>query len=84
MKIDHDLIGPHDTLWLVVDCGGKYKVLVYDRILEEGDINSPSVSTILIQMNELSWIICPGVNEYDSFKGSIGYDKKGLVPNLAS
>ncbi len=47
MKIDHDLIGPHDAVRLVVDCAGKYKLLLYDRILEEGDIKSPSVSTIL-------------------------------------
>ena len=79
MKLDHDFIGPHDAVRLVADCGGKYKVLVYDRILEEGDIKSPSVSTILSQMNEPSWTICPGVSEYDSFKSAIGYDIKGVT-----
>ena len=57
MKIDHDLIGPHDAVRLVVDHEGKYKVLVYDRILEESDVESPSVCAILSQMNEPSWTI---------------------------
>ena len=47
MKIDHDLIGPHDAVRIAVDCAGKYnKVLVYDRVLE-GDVESPNVCAIL-------------------------------------
>lgn len=79
IKIDHDLIGPHDAVRLVVDRGGKYKVLVYDRILEEGDVESPNVCAVLSQMNEPSWTICPGVSKYDSFKSAIGYDIKGVT-----
>ena len=79
MKIDHDLIGPHDAVRIVVNCAGKYKVLVYDTVLEEGDVESPNVCARLSQMNELSWTICPGVSEYDSFKSAIGYDIKGVT-----
>ena len=79
MKIDHDLIEPHNAVRLVVDCGRKYKVLVYDGILEEGDIKSPCVSIMLSQMNEPLWTLCPGVSDFDSFKSAIGYDIEGVT-----
>ena len=36
MKVDHELIGPNDAVRLVVNYNRKYKLLVYEKVLEDG------------------------------------------------
>ena len=78
LKVDHSVIGPHDAVRLVVSFEGKYKFVVYENIVEEGDVGGPNMCNILSHMNEPSWIVCPGVTEYNSFKNVIGYNVKGV------
>ena len=39
MKVDHELIGPHDAVRLVVNYNGKYKLLVYEKVLEHDEVD---------------------------------------------
>jgi hypothetical protein len=80
MKVDHELIGPHDAVRLVVNSNGKYKLYVYEKMLEDGEVDCRRIDDVLSRMNESSWIVCPGVHDYSSYKGTIGYDVKGARP----
>ena len=80
MKVDHELIGPHDAVRLVVNYNGKYKLLVYEKVLEDGEVDCRRIDDVLSRMNESSWIVCPGVHDCSSYKGTIGYDIKGAKP----
>ena len=81
MKVDDDVIGPHDALRLVVDGNGSYKCWVYDTSTEEGILHSPFTSIpILERMNARNWIVCPGIKNYSTYKATIGYDHKRVKP----
>ena len=81
MKVDHEPIGPHDAVRLVVNYNGKCKLLVYEKVLEDGEVDCQRIDYVLSsRMNESSWIVCPGVHDYSSYKGTIGYDIEGAKP----
>ena len=88
VKVDHELTGPHDAVRLIVSAKGTYRLLVYDNVLEEGDVGSEGMNSVLSGMNESSWIVCPGVTGYISYRSIIGYDIRGAKscswpPNVA-
>ena len=47
MKVDHKLIEPHDAVRLVVNSSGEYKLLVYENVLEDGDIDCQCINDVL-------------------------------------
>ena len=82
LKVFDDVVGPHDALRLLVAEDGHYRLLLYEKALEEGTVQSPithSGMPILEKLEDAQWIICPGVKSYSSFKASIGFDIKAAV-----
>lgn len=75
--IDDERIGPHDGVRLIVYDDGRYKFLVYEHLLKEGTIQPMvqiEVTSLLAQMNDSRWTMCPGITEYSQYKCAIGYD----------
>ena len=77
MKVNHELIGP---VRLVVNSNGKYKLHVYENVLEDGEVGFQPIEDVLSRIYESSWIVRPGINNYSSYNGAIGYDVKGAKP----
>ena len=87
----HVKLGPYDAVKLVLEDDGKYRLYVYDNVVEEGMIADRSchrvvqTSKLLLMelMNKLAdhqlWIACPGIAEYSNFQDSIGYNHKDVV-----
>ena len=63
----------------------KVKLLVYEKVLEDGEVDCQCIDNVLSRINESSWIIRPGVHDYSSYKGTIGYGAKpcSWPPNVA-
>ncbi len=83
MCYDDDL-GPYHGLRLNISENGNYKLLVYDKLLEEDVVSVPisPTSAIVSSLNILaskSHIVCPGVKSYYVYKESIGYDLKRVM-----
>ena len=76
--IDEECIGPHDGMQLIVCDDGKYKFMVYEYLLKEGTVGTSmkhsEVVSLLAQMNDSSWVVCPGIAEYSQYRSAIGYD----------
>ena len=79
---DEDM-GPHDSIKLVVQEDGKYKLSSLDKCLEEGMAKLPLAGSDLSQAIERlcneKWIVSPGIKPYSTYKKSIGYDLKRVV-----
>ena len=73
---DEDM-GPHDSIKVVVEEDGKYKLSSLDKCLEEGLAKLPFAGSDLSQAIERlcdeKWIVCPGIKPYSTYKSSIGY-----------
>ena len=70
-------VGPHDALRLIIDTDGNYRLLVYNQLLQEGAVTITDfscLSQIAEKMNDKTWVICVGVQQYSTYKSSIGYD----------
>ena len=48
VKCYDDDMGPYDAVWLVVEEDGCYKLLVYDKLLEENIVQAPFSSSSVI------------------------------------
>lgn len=87
MKCYDDDLGPYDAVRLVVEEGGAYKLLVYDKLLEENTVQAPfPSSSIVASLDKLAnrgLTVCPGIKGYSTYKTrtSIGYDLKRAVTN---
>ena len=46
MKVDHELIGLHDAVRLV-NYYGKYKLLVHEKVLEDGEVDCQRIDDVL-------------------------------------
>lgn len=63
---------------------GRFKLLSYDKSLQEGVVSLPIVPTGIFHQavqklaNE-KWVVCPGVNGYSAYQSSIGYDLKRVT-----
>ena len=83
MKCYDDDMGPYDAVRLVVEEDGSYKLLVYDKLLEENTVQAPfSSSSVIVPLDRLAnrtWTVCPGIKGYSAYKTSIGYDLKRAV-----
>ena len=79
VKYYDDDVGPYDALRLVVDEDGVYKLLVYDKVLEENTVQAPfSSSSIIASLDKLanpSLSVCPGIKGHSIYKTSIGYEQ---------
>ena len=70
-------VGPRDALHLIIDTDGNYCLLVYNQLLQEGAMTITDfscLSQIAEKMNDKTWVICVGVQQYSTYKSSIGYD----------
>lgn len=76
---------PYDAVRPVVEEGGAYKLLVYDKLLEESTVQAPfpssSVVASLDKLANRALSVCPGIKGYSMYKTSIGYDLKRAVTN---
>lgn len=85
VKYYDDDMGPYDAVRLIVNDDGGYKLLVYDKLLEENTVQAPfSSSSITAPLDKLanpSLSVCPGIKGYSIYKTSIGYDLKRAVTN---
>ena len=81
----YDDLGPYDAVRLVVEEGGAYKLLVYDKLLEENTVQAPfPSSSIVASLDKLAnrgLTVCLGIKGYSTYKTSIGYDLKRAVTN---
>ena len=84
VKCYDDDLGQYDAVRLVVEEGGAYKLLVYDKLLEENTVQAPfPSSSIVASLDKLAnrgLIVCPGIKGYSTYKTSIGYDFKEPLP----
>ena len=80
MKAFDEDMGPHDSIKLVVQEDGKYKLSSLDKCLEEGTAKLPLAGSDLLQAIERlcneKWIVCPGIKPYSTYKESIGYVRR--------
>ena len=85
VKCYDDDLGPYDAVRLVVEEGGAYKLLVYDKLLEENTVQAPFPSSSIVasldKLADRGLIVCPGIKGYSTYKTSIGYDLKRAVTN---
>ena len=79
---DQDM-GPHDSIKLVVEGDGKYKISSLDKCLEEGlaklHFAGSDLSQAIERLYDEKWIVRPGIKRYATYKSSIGYDLKKVV-----
>ena len=55
VKCYDDDMGPYDAVQLVVDEDGVYKLLVYDKLLEENTVQAPfPSSSIIVSLDKLT------------------------------
>lgn len=83
LKVYDEDIGPHDAVQLTVAEDGQYKLMAYEKPLEEGSIQSPFVASslpILGKLGDVEWVVCPGVKGYSTYKSCIGYDLSRVKP----
>lgn len=74
-------IGPYDSLKVVVKENGSFSLLVHDKVMEEGVVESTllpssSIIKVLDKLADPNIVVCSGIQEYSTFKGRIGYDMK--------
>ena len=77
--------GPTDTIRLVIDDNLQYVVYVYSQVFMRDNLSVPDdikEVSILKQMADPDWLVCPGVCNYSTYQTSIGYDVKGVVSVL--
>ena len=82
LKAYDEEVGPHDALRLTVAESGQYKLMAYEKPLEEGTIQTPfgvSSLPILGKLGSAEWLVCPGVKGYSTYKSCIGYDLRRVT-----
>ena len=83
IKSYHDQCGPYDALRLTVRDDATFKLLCYEKTLEEGVLSIPvsccSVIGSINKLADISWEVCPGIGSYSTYSGSIGYNLKRVV-----
>ena len=84
LKAFDEAVGPHDSLRMVVGEDGGFRLLSYDKSLEEGVLTLPIVPTgdfhkAIEKLASERWVVCPGVKGYSTYKNSIGYDLKRVA-----
>ena len=84
IKAFDESVGPYDSLRLVVEEGGEFRLLSHDKSLVEGVVTLPIVPTsnfheAVEKLANEKWAVCPGVKDYSTYKSSIGYDLKRVM-----
>ena len=82
LKVYDEDVGPHDALRLVVAESREYKLMAYEKTLQEGTIETPFTASslpILGRVGDAEWVVCRGVKGYSTYKSSIGYDMRRVA-----
>ena len=74
-------IWPYDSLKVVVKENGSFSLLVHNKVMEEGVVESTllpssSIIKVLDKIADPNIVVCSSIQEYSTFKGRIGYDMK--------
>lgn len=80
LKAYDNELGPYDALKVVVREDCMYKLIAYDKVVEENAATIPLASSSIIQSLEklanTALVACPGIEQYSTYKLSIGFDLK--------
>lgn len=77
VKLSHTVLGPFDSLRLIIKPDRSFKLYVFDKVLEEGSKMEAS-NPVLSRINDSSIVCCPGIPYYQSYQSAIGFEPKGV------